>query len=73
MFSLDLLKQKTNKDLRLLCKEHGIPQYGDKGTLISRILEKADQHGGASEVGGDGDRVDKVGGDTVEQGDEVDF
>ena len=60
MFSLDLLKQKTNKDLRLLCKEHGIPQYGDKGTLISRILEKADQHGGASEGGGDVIKLTKL-------------
>ena len=42
MFSSELLKQKTNQQLRLLCKEYGLPQYGDKATLISRLLDKGD-------------------------------
>ena len=39
MFSEDNLKQKTNQDLRKICKELNCAQYGDKATLIKRILE----------------------------------
>ena len=69
MFSSDLLKQKTNQQLRLLCKEHGIPQYGDKATLICRILEQADHNEDPSDGGGDGDGVGV--GDAIEQVDEL--
>ena len=71
MFSSDLLKQKTNQQLRLLCKEHGIPQYGDKATLICRILEQADRIEDPSDGGGDGDGVGV--GDAIEQVDEVEY
>ena len=39
MFSEDNLKQKTNQDLRKICKELNCSQYGDKATLIKQILE----------------------------------
>ena len=55
-----------------MCKEHGIPQYGDKATLISRILERAENLEYPGDGGGDGsDRVDRVG-DAIEVVDEVD-
>jgi hypothetical protein len=37
------LKKKTNQQLRLLCKDRGLPQYGDKETLCTRILSQGDQ------------------------------
>ena len=68
MFSVELLKQKTNQQLRLLCKEQGIPQYGDKTTVVGRIMEHADHHEVPSDGGGygDGDHVEK-------DADEVDY
>ena len=68
MFSVELLKQKTNQQLRLLCKEQGIPQYGDKTTVVARIMEHADHHEVPSDGGGygDGDHVEK-------DADEVDY
>ena len=41
-FSSALLKEKPNQELRLLCKARGIPQYGDKATLIRRIMDQGD-------------------------------
>ena len=40
MYSQDLLKGKTNQELRSLCKEIGCPQYGDKQT--NRTLNKTE-------------------------------
>ena len=39
MFNEEILKQKTNQDLRKICKDLKCAQYGDKATIIKRILE----------------------------------
>ena len=39
MFTEEILKQKTNQDLRKICKDLKCAQYGDKATIIKRILD----------------------------------
>ena len=36
MFTEEILKQKTNQDLRKICKDLKCAQYGDKATIIKR-------------------------------------
>ena len=56
MFSEDNLKQKNNQDLRKICKELNCAQYGDKTTLIKRILATCDdQVEVANNVGQEGE------------------
>ena len=55
MFSSELLKQKTNQQLRLLCKDRGLPQYGDKATLITRIMGQDNLEDDPSDIGGGDD------------------
>ena len=39
MYSQETLKSKTKQELRKFCKDIGCAQYGDKATLVSRILD----------------------------------
>ena len=39
MFTEEILKQKTNQDLRKIFKDLKCAQYGDKATIIRRILD----------------------------------
>ena len=49
------MKQKTNQQLRLLCKDRGLPQYGDKATLITRIMGQDNLEDDPSDIGGGDD------------------
>ena len=41
MYSEELLKLKTNQDLRKICRDLKCAQYGDKATIIKRILDNS--------------------------------
>ena len=50
MFNEEILKQKTNQDLRKICKDLKCAQYGDKATIIKRILETLETNDAQVEV-----------------------
>ena len=51
MFTKQILKQKTNQDLRKICKDLKFAQYGDKATIIEWILDSYAISGAQVEVG----------------------